>query len=344
MSADDIDIDAGITEAFMPSFMSSLPGAPVSTPPVDSLVQMAGGSPDVTGVKRGRGRPPKNGVSRVEPKPTTPGRGRGRPRKDGNVASPQAQGSTIQHQTRAPTAMPIHIPIPMSMPMTLVPGSGSTSVPVNAPIQDQAQKPIQYQIHAPMQLPVQAHNVNALAPTSASATAPVLATAPAPAPTPSQVPVEDKVIADFQALLLTIDFLQKKHTLPTFSSVRQGVEGITSGQFEMEHLIDVLSVCSQNFYIEWKHLSQEEGKPLQNSMCISFSHEAQVSNANSKSLSIGEKMQDYKKKIVEWAKLGKPRRFILPPEPALPRVGKTKAQTEFAVKLSVAAEESKNVR
>ena len=264
--SDDSDLDAGISEAFLSS--------PLSSP-------TTAGSFNIAGVKRGRGRPPKNGICRVEPKKS--GRGRGRPRKE-VAASTQTKEAAPQISTPAST-------------------SKLTSVQPPEP-----------------------------APRLVSETFPV-----------QQEDQEDRVLENFQAMLLTIDFLKRKHSVSDFSSVRQGVEGITSRSFSENDLIDVLSVCSKNFQVEWKQIAFEEGQSPQNCLCVVFSSEVQSESAYNRPVSIIERTEDYKKHFVEWMEQGKPRSFQLPPEPVPSPSLNRRKQTEFAEKLRQAAEESKNV-
>ena len=242
-------LDADITAAFLSS--------PLSSP----------GLPNVISVKRGRGRPPKNGICRVEKKS---GRGRGRPRKE-----------------------------PIVLPQT-----------------NQGDPPVSAKTVAVSAEPQSSH---------------------------ASVEREDRVVENFQALLLTIDFLKKKHAVPDFHSIRRGIEGITCGTFNEDDLIEVLSACSKNFQVEWRQMSLEKDQAPQNCLCVFLSTEAHGNNAHNSPVSIGEKTEEYKKKFLEWLEQGKPRNFKFPPEPVFSPSQKRKRKTELSEKLSLAAQESKNV-
>ena len=192
MSVDGSNLDAGISEALLSSPLSP-------TTAEESLKQ--------AGVKRGRGRPPKNGICRIEK--TRKQERRGRPRRE-STASPQKK------ETVPPASTPI-------------PTSAAADAGALLPAHSQEENTFSF-------LSLEAE--------------------------------ENRIVGNFQALLLTIDFLRRKQSISDFVSVQQGVEGITSGTFSKGDLIIVLSVCSKNFQVLWKRVSSQEGQPLNNILCI----------------------------------------------------------------------------
>ena len=260
----------------LPSSTSSLLSSPSKELPEQQLI------PPSSGKKRGRGRPPKNGICAAEPKPKS-GRGRGRPRKD---ASPSATTSTSDSPLQSSVQQPQKTDAPPSA-IAIVTKRSNGDV----------------------------GSIDAMADGGLGR-------------------LEDLVIRNFQALLLTIDFIRKKHTPPTFSNIKQGVESITSDRFDAIDLENVLSVCAENFIVDWKWLSTEDGEPPAYHLCINIMNQSQEVNASTKPFSITERVENFSQKFAVWDQTGRNRVYTLPMKPTISLPGYTKKQSQFSELLS----------
>lgn len=131
-------------------------------------------------------------------------------------------------------------------------------------------------------------------------------------------PASIKIMENYKAMILTIDYMRKKMTTPSFRGLQEGVENITGDRFITSDLEDVVSVYPERFDIAWRRIATEKGSGLTNELCVYI---------NLDNRTITQHLQDFRTKLME----GNIRvNYEVPVEPIVYEQKKTKLKSALA--------------